>query len=56
MAKLTLQYTYEDGDDFCFMDTTSFEEVRISKSIMGDKSDWLLEGMTLDALKWTVST
>jgi translation elongation factor P/translation initiation factor 5A len=38
------------------MDTTSFEEVQLSRAVLGDKSNWLLEGATIEALKWTVRT
>jgi elongation factor P len=54
VEKLTLQYTYDDGENFNFMDTTSFEEVQLSRAVLGDKSNWLLEGATIEALKWTV--
>ncbi|KAG5188319.1 elongation factor P (EF-P) KOW-like domain-containing protein [Tribonema minus] len=53
VERLTLQFTYDDGTNFCFMDTTSFEEVQMAKSILGDKADWLQEGMQLEALQWT---
>jgi hypothetical protein len=54
VEKLQLQYTYDDGENFCFMDTTTFEEVTIAKDIVGDKADFMLEGNTIESLKWGV--
>src|SRR5688572_1915707 len=31
-----MQYLYQDGDDYYFMDTSSFEQVHISSEALGD--------------------
>lgn len=40
----TTQYLYNDGDDFHFMDPSSFEQFQLPAEDMGDMSDYLKEG------------
>lgn len=40
----TLQYSYEDGDNFVFMDMTTYDQIMVSKTLLGDKAKFLLEG------------
>ena len=42
-----MQYLYQDGDDFYFMDTTSFEQVHISSEALGDSVGYLKAEMTI---------
>lgn len=42
-----MQYLYNDGEDYVFMDTENFEQLNISKEAMGDGSKWLLEQMII---------
>ncbi|MFN7914736.1 MAG: elongation factor P [Vicinamibacterales bacterium] len=37
-----MQYLYKDGDDFCFMDTTSYEQVHMSTEVLGDAAGYLM--------------
>ena len=39
-----MQYSYEDGDNFVFMDMTTFDQIMIPKTLVGDKAKYLLEG------------
>lgn len=39
-----LQYSYEDGDSFVFMDMTTYDQVSIPKDMVGEQSKFLLEG------------
>lgn len=48
MDKLDLQYTYMEGKMFYFMNTETFEEVSIEANLVGDKADFMLEGMNLN--------
>jgi elongation factor P len=48
-----MQYLYNDGDTFYFMDNTSYEQVELSAEFIGDQSKWLkdndeVEVMTAD--------
>ncbi len=39
----TMQYLYNDGTDFIFMDPDTFDQVPVSPAVMGDATDYLLE-------------
>lgn len=41
----TVQYLYNDGDTYYFMDTETFEQPGINRSILGDTAGFLKEGM-----------
>ena len=43
-----MQYLYQDGDAYCFMDTTSFEQIHISSEALGDSVNYLKSEMTID--------
>lgn len=43
-----LQYTYNDTSNWFFMDKESFDEVFLSKEMLGDKIHYLKEGMEID--------
>ncbi len=40
----TLQYSYRDGNEFIFMDMTTYDQVPISEALVGDAAKYLLEG------------
>jgi len=37
-----MQYLYNDGDHFYFMDTTTYEQIHISVEALGDSKDYLI--------------
>ncbi len=41
--KRTMQYLYNDGTSYVFMDPTSFEQLEVPPEIVGDASQYLLE-------------
>jgi elongation factor P len=41
--KRTMQYLYNDGTSYVFMDTTTFEQTEVSPEVMGDTVGFLLE-------------
>ncbi len=41
--KRDMQYLYRDGDDWVFMDTSTYEQVMIPNAVVGDNSRWMLE-------------
>lgn len=43
LEQRTMQYLYNDGSDFNFMDTSSYEQMAISADIVGDTAKWLKE-------------
>lgn len=42
-----MQYLYADGDDYYFMDTTSFEQIHISSEALGESVSYLKPEMTI---------
>jgi elongation factor P len=38
------QYLYRDGDDWVFMDTSSYDQVHVPDAVVGDNAKWMLEG------------
>ena len=38
-----MQLSYRDGDDFVFMDPETFEQIMVTKAMMGDKARFLRE-------------
>jgi elongation factor P len=44
--KRDFQYLYRDGDDWVFMDTSSYDQIHVSDSVVGDNAKWMLEGQS----------
>jgi elongation factor P len=42
-----MQYLYNDGDNFYFMDTTSYDQIHISAEALGDSKDYLMPEMLI---------
>ena len=42
-----MQYLYQDGEDYYFMDTSSFEQVHISSEALGDSVNYIEPEMTI---------
>src|SRR6186997_1703088 len=42
-----MQYLYQDGDDFYFMDTANYEQIHISSEALGDSVNYLKAEMTI---------
>jgi elongation factor P len=45
-----MQYLYGQGDEFNFMDTSTFEQIVISRQQLEDSVNFLLENMEVDVL------
>lgn len=41
VIEVELQYLYNDGEMWCFMDTGSFEQYEVDEKTMGDAAQWL---------------
>ena len=52
LDKSSFQHTYKEGDDFVFMDMTSFEEMRLTAQQIGSQCKYLKEGMDVNILSW----
>lgn len=42
-----MQYLYKDGDDYYFMDTSSYDQLHISNEALGDSVNFLKPEMTI---------
>jgi elongation factor P len=38
-----MQYLYNDGSGFVFMDSTNYEQITVDEKVMGETSNYLLE-------------
>ncbi len=47
-----MQYLYRDGENFVFMDTSSFEQLPLSVEQVGDGAQFLTENLEVDILLW----
>ncbi len=52
IAKTKAQYLYRDGSDFAFMDSASFEQFSLSKSVIGDLAKYLVENTEVTVLNY----
>lgn len=52
LEKSSFQHTYKEGNDFVFMDMTSFEEMRLTAQQIGNQCKYLKEGMDVTILSW----
>lgn len=46
----TMQYLYDDGESYQFMDTTTYEQIGILHESVGDVAKWMIDGMMVDIL------
>jgi elongation factor P len=52
LEKVTMQYTYKDGDEFVFMDMETYEEGKLTTLQIGDRVKYLKEGMEVNVIRW----
>ena len=45
-----MQYLYQAGDNYSFMDMTTYEQVELSKNQIGDDIKYLKENLTVDLI------
>ncbi len=45
--KREMQFLYRDGDDYVFMDSTSYEQIQVPRATLGDAANFLKEGNTV---------
>lgn len=47
MDEVEMQYLYADGDALYFMNTSTFEQIRLSKDVVGDRALYLIPDAVL---------
>lgn len=45
IESVDMEYLYQDGDTFVFMNQTSFEQISLHKELLGEDVKWLKENM-----------
>lgn len=45
-----MQYLYDDGEFYQFMDTTTYEQIGVTHDGVGDAAKWMIDGMMVDIL------
>jgi elongation factor P len=45
-----MQFLYAEGDQYCFMDTETYEQVYVNKDQVGSATDFLPENLNVDIL------
>lgn len=52
LERRVVQFLYDDGDNYTFMDTETFEQPVLNTRLLGDVVKYLKEGMTIDLLMY----
>ncbi|CAB9513331.1 factor P [Seminavis robusta] len=52
IEKKNAQFTYNDENNFYFMDSETFEEVAVGAKIVGDNAKWIDEGMEISLVNF----
>ncbi len=52
LSRRDMSYLYSDGDLYYFMDTESYEQMPLSKEMLGEKLHFLKEGMVCRVVFW----
>lgn len=47
LVERKMQFLYQDGDDFCFMDTGNYEQTQLNANLVGDAVNLLMPEMVL---------
>ena len=45
--EIPMEYLYQDGDSFCFMNTENYEQVHLGKDVLGDAVDYLTANLQI---------
>ena len=46
--EVKMEYLYNDGDDYYFMNTETFEQINLNKDILGDAVDYLIANLQIE--------
>lgn len=50
LEQKTMQFLYDDGEFLQFMDTTTYEQVGLTREQVGDAANWIVDGMNVEVL------
>jgi elongation factor P len=52
ISKSKAQYLYHEGEEYLFMDTENYDQFSLSKSVLGDFANYLVDGTEVSVLNW----
>jgi len=52
LARLKVQYLYDEGTDLVFMDRETYEQHNVPRETLGDSAVWMSEGFELELLQY----
>jgi elongation factor P len=52
IEKMDMQYLYQEGDNYVFMDMESYEQTPLTQNQIGSQIKYLKEGMEVSILRW----
>jgi elongation factor P len=47
VEKNEMQFLYRDGDDYVFMDNTTYEQIHVGSTALGDAANYVVDGATM---------
>jgi len=50
LEQKTMQFLYDDGEMYQFMDTQTYEQIGLTHDQLGDTAKWLVDGMNVEML------
>jgi elongation factor P len=53
MEERQMQYLYPEGDQYVFMDTSNYNQLNLTREVLGDTPGYLQDGMMVDVLFWS---
>ncbi len=56
LEKRPVQFLYQDGDDYHFMELENYEQFALSRAQLDDVANYLVDGMQLDRTSWENET
>ena len=45
--EIPMEFLYQDGDTFCFMNTENYEQVHLNRDVLGDSVDYLTANLQI---------
>jgi elongation factor P len=51
LDRSTVTYQYEDGDQYHFMDTTTYDDIVLTEAQLGDAKNYLIDNLELDIVR-----
>lgn len=50
LQEKTMQFLYNDGESFQFMDTANYEQIALREDQVGEAAKWIIDGMNVSIL------